>query len=85
MAQQYLTTYLAKYYHFIIILDPKTNGFDVDELFANEDYTAIYEAAIQTIHRPQYASCEIFTVGNYDKKQAQCDQRGSYTKLLSRS
>ena len=41
----------------------------MDELFANEDYTAIYEAAIQTIHRPQYASCEIVTIGNYDKKQ----------------
>ena len=57
----------------------------MDELFAHEDYTAIYEAAIQTIHRPQYASCEIVTVGNYDKKQAQFDQRGSYTKLLHQS
>ena len=56
------------YYYFIIILDPKGSGFDLDMLFSQENYVAIYEATIHTKLRPQYSTCEIISVANYDVK-----------------
>ena len=37
-------------------------------LFSQEEYVAIYEPNIQTKNRPQYSSCEIIIVANYDLK-----------------
>ena len=34
----------------------------------HEDYVAIYEPLIQTQSRPQYSSCEIISVAEYDVK-----------------
>ena len=56
------------YYYFIIILDPKGSGFDLDMLFSQENYVAIYEPTIHTKLRPQYSTCEIISVANYDVK-----------------
>ena len=40
----------------------------MERLFTNEDDVAIYEPSIRTRRRPQYRSCEIISVGKYDKK-----------------
>ena len=40
----------------------------MEMLFTHEDYVAIYEPTKHTQRRPQYRSCEMISVANYEKK-----------------